>query len=135
MSMEELEHESVRTRAKQRKEFEKEEPSTLELFSEFLRICIPACIARFCLQTEFICLIIATQFNDTEKMAGIGLAISIMAVLGTCAGGIAQPVETLTAHAHGLGDLRLCGLYLNRTILVVVCTYLIILVGAFTLLF
>ena len=109
----------------------KQEPSTLELVKEFWKICLPACIAQFCLNADFLVLVIASEFNDTEKVAGLGLAISIIVVLGELIEGISLPIETLTSHAHGHGDLRLCGLYLNRTILVIFGTYLAILVWAF----
>ena len=40
--------------------------------------------------------------------------------------GISKPVETLTSHAFGSGNLRLCGLYLNRTLMVALGTYSIL---------
>ena len=130
------EHDPLSARVdRQTKEYHKQDPSTLELVTEFWKICLPACIAQFCLNADFLCLVIASQFNDTEKVAGLGLAISIIVVLGELIEGISLPIETLTAHAHGHGDLRLCGLYLNRTILVVFGTYLAILIWAFFFLY
>ena len=113
----------------------RQDPSSLELVTEFWRICLPACIAQFCLNADFLCLVIASQFNDTEKVAGLGLAITIIVVLGELIEGISLPIETLTAHAHGHGDLRLCGLYLNRTIFVIFGTYAAILIWAFFFLY
>ena len=40
--------------------------------------------------------------------------------------GITMPVDTLTSHAFGSGNLRLCGLYLNRSLMLAFGTYSII---------
>ena len=44
----------------------------------------------------------ASYFNDTKKLAGIGIALSIVAVIHIAIAGIYQPIETLTAHAYGV---------------------------------
>ena len=80
------------------------------------------------------CIMFAAYFNDTKKLAGIGIALSIIAVIHIAIGGITQPIETLTAHAYGVRDLKLCGLYLNRALLVGFGSYLFILIAAFFLL-
>ena len=81
------------------------------------------------------CIMFASYFNDTNKLAGIGIALSIIAVIHIAIGGITQPIETLTAHAYGVRDLKLCGLYLNRALLVAFTSYLITLIMTFFLLY
>ena len=66
-------------------------------------------------------------------MAGLGLAFSLLVFFVVYLQGIIQPVETLTAHAYGLGDMRLCSLYLNRTLLVVTFAYIPVVVFAYFL--
>ena len=58
------------------------------------------------------------EFHDTEKIAGFGLAYSFVTFILVYFNGVSQPVETLTSHAYGQGDMQLCGLYLNRTLFV-----------------
>ena len=92
---------------------------------------MPVGITGFCNSTYFLCIIFASYFNDTLKLAGVGIAISILSVIRVAVGGITQPVETLTAHAYGVRDFKLCGLYLNRALLVGFGCYLITLILAF----
>lgn len=87
---------------------------------------MPAWIAALSSKADSINLIFASSFNDTEKVAGIGLAISLYIILLVILMGITMPIETLTSNAYGCGDLRLCGLYLNRTLLVMFGTYVLI---------
>ena len=77
----------------------------------------------------------ASYFNDTNKLAGIGIALSIIAVFHVAIGGFTQPIETLTSHAYGVRDWKLCGLYLNRSLLVGFGSYLVILIGSFFFLY
>ena len=54
-------------------------------------------------------------FDDPVKLAGIGLATTLLNVLLFWPlVGMNGAVETLVAQAYGAGDLRICGVYLNR---------------------
>ena len=59
-----------------------------------------------------------TQFNDSYKTAGLGIALSIFNVAYNTMHGILAPCDILTANAYGQKDLKLCGIYLNRGILI-----------------
>ena len=122
----ELEQDPQNLTAALKDDKEEKDPTTLELFIEFWKIFIPAFITNITQRRELINLLFISSFNDTEKMAGLGLAISILAVIMVIMNGITIPVETLTSNAFGSGNLKLCGLYLNRSLMVALGTYSII---------
>ena len=94
------------------------ELTNFQILYEYWKLALPASVCRLCFQISFVSLFIAKDFNDTKKMAGIGLGTSMMVLCKVYLFGIGQPIETLTAITYGHGDMRLCGLYLYRTILV-----------------
>ena len=53
-------------------------------------------------------------FNDPQKTAGLGLALSIFNMATNTVFGLMVHCEILTANVYGQKDLRLCGIYLNR---------------------
>ena len=53
--------------------------------------------------------------DDPAKLAGVGLAITLLnSVFIWPMTGMNCAVETLVSQAYGAGDLRLCGVLLNR---------------------
>ena len=84
---------------------------------------MPAFIAALSGKVDCLDLIFASEFKDTQKVAGLGLAISIYVMLKKILTGITTPIETLTSNAYGNGDLKLCGLYLYRTLIVALGAY------------
>ena len=102
-----------------------DEPSNFELVRQHSKIAFPAFISSWSVQVPFLTLIMASFFNDSQKVAGVGLGntilmICVYLVLFT----ISMPIEILTGNAHGRKDLKLCGIYLYRTHLVVTVAYI-----------
>ena len=73
-----------------------------------------------------------TQLDDPKKTAGLGLALSIFNVAFHSTAGVLAPCEILTANAYGQKDLKLCGTYLNRGILILNITLALVLGGLIT---
>ena len=70
-------------------------------------------------------MIMASYFDDSEKVAGLGLGSStLMICVYLVLFGISQPIETLTGNAYGRKDLKLCGIYLYRTHLIVTVAFI-----------
>ena len=61
--------------------------------------------------------IIAGHLDDVKKLDGIGIASTFISIfVGPIVLGLNRAQDTLTSTAYGKGDLRLCGVYLNRGI-------------------
>ena len=59
--------------------------------------------------------IFAGRLNDETKLAGIGLGTTMNHMLGLCIiYGMGGALDTLISQAYGSGNLKLCGVYLNR---------------------
>ena len=59
--------------------------------------------------------VLAGSLNSAAKLAGVGLATTLLSVvIFTPFLGMNGAVETLVSQAYGAGQLRLCGIYLNR---------------------
>ena len=57
-----------------------EEPSNFELLRQHSKIAFPAFISGMPAQIQFLTLIMASSFNDSQKVAGIGLGYSILMI-------------------------------------------------------
>ena len=60
------------------KETTKEEVSSLQIVLGFTKLAVPASITRLCFQVSFVCHFVAREFEDTKKVAAVGVAISMM---------------------------------------------------------
>ena len=76
------------------------------------KLTVPTLLSRILAQGSFFGLMFASRFNDTNELAGIALAMSIINILFLVLMGAVQPLETLTAHAYGGGNTKLCCKYL-----------------------
>ena len=64
---------------------------------------------------EIINLIFVGHLNNAEMMAGVGMGNMIQNMLGLSFFiGLNGALETLCSQAYGNGELKLCGIYLNR---------------------
>jgi MATE family multidrug resistance protein len=69
---------------------------------------------------EIINLIFVGHLNNPEMMAGVGMGNMIQNMLGLSFFiGLNGALETLCSQAAGNGELKLCGIYLNRGRLVI----------------
>mmetsp|Transcript_29730 Transcript_29730/g.36898 ORF Transcript_29730/g.36898 Transcript_29730/m.36898 type:complete len:83 (-) Transcript_29730:1128-1376(-) len=60
-------------------------------------------------------IVFAGRMNDTVNVAVVGLATSFTAIMMLAILiGLNTAQESLTSQSFGAGNLRLCGLYLNR---------------------
>ena len=65
--------------------------------------------------TVLVSAIYAGHMNDPVKLAAVGLAnVSCNIMIDSIMVGLNSAQETLTSQAFGAGNLRLCGVYLNR---------------------
>ena len=103
-----------------------------QVVQEYLSISIPSVLSRFAVTPQFFMVFAVTQFNDPQKTAGLGLALSIFNVAFNSTAGILAPCEILTANAYGQKDLKLCGTYLNRGILILNIALVVLLGGLIT---
>ena len=70
--------------------------------------------------------IFAGQMNDPTKLAVVGLAnVFIEVLILSMMVGLNTGIETLTSQGFGHGNLRLCGLYLNRGAFILTAFFLI----------
>ena len=69
--------------------------------------------------------IFAGRMADPINVAVIGLAISCTSIMMLAIMiGLNMAQETLTSQAFGANDLRLCGLYLNRGMLILLTFFI-----------
>ena len=65
----------------------------------------------------FLCLLIVIVYGQTEKTAGVGLAVAIADLFGySLMKGVIEPITILTADAFVQSDMRKCGILLNRSL-------------------
>ena len=104
----------------------KEMPSYWSMLKQFLHIAVPMIFqCNFMLLTGMFNLIFAGRFEDSAKLAGVGLGNTTVNILllSICMG-MNGALETLVSQAFGYGNLQLCGVYLNRARLVGTLTYI-----------
>lgn len=90
------------------------------------KITVPITISNVIGQLIFLVnAIFAGQMNDEVSLAAVGLGDVITSILVlTFLIGLNNTQETLTSQAFGSGQLKLCGVYLNRGRLIVLTFYL-----------
>ena len=105
--------------------------TTGQMSRVFCKIAVPAvCTNLLGYITVLSNTIFAARMNDPVKLAVIGLAnvchtIMILSLLI----GLNAAQETLTSQAYGRGDLRLCGVYLNRGRVILVAFFIPLALG------
>ena len=78
----------------------------------------PVIISRMAIFINFYNVVLSATFHNETKIAAVGLANSILCIFSTYfILGFMMPLETLTSQAFGAGDLRQCGVYLNRALI------------------
>ena len=69
--------------------------------------------------------IFASRLNDETKLAGVGLGTTMNHMLGFCIiCGVGNAMDTLISQAYGSGNLKLCGVYLNRARVITTVTFI-----------
>ena len=93
------------------------ETSIFEKLLDFFKLAVPTTVSNTCMNAIYLTnLLFGGSLNDAEKLAGIGVATTTHFVLSySLMFAAAKPMETYTSQAFGNGDLRLCGVYLNRS--------------------
>lgn len=92
----------------------------------FIKLATPAALTNLLTYgTLTINTAIAGRMDDPTKLAGVGLAnmcqvIMILSLLT----GLNAAQETLTSQAFGQQNSKLCGIYLNRGRLILVCFFI-----------
>ena len=105
-----------------------DDPPTEELLRRFVKLAIPSIFTNFIgFLTNLIAVIFAGRFDYSISVAVMGLAgtstrICMMSILV----GINAAQETLTSQAFGAGNLRLCGVYLNRGSLILSLLFILL---------
>lgn len=95
---------------------------------EILIIGVPAIISMFsALFIETINSAYIGHLGSEAAMAGVGMANMYMNI--TCLSllfGINMTLNTVVAQAFGFGDLRMCGVYMNRARIIVTIVFIIL---------
>ena len=92
------------------------QPTTCKLYKIFLKLAVPAVLTTvlFCL-CNVILVIFAGMLDDPIYVAVVGLTwTSVHTLAYSVIIGLNSAQETLTSQAYGSGNVQLCGLYLNR---------------------
>ena len=91
-------------------------PTTRQIYGLFFKLAIPAILTNVLgILTLLVSAIYAGRMNDLSKLAAVGLAnVFCMIMIEPIIGGLNSAQETLTSQAFGAGNIRLCGVYLNR---------------------
>ena len=83
----------------------------------YYKMGFPIIISRITIFVQFFNVLFSATLKDKTKIAAIGLANSILCIFGQYFMlGFLVPLETLTSQAYGAGNMRLCGVYLNRAL-------------------
>ena len=107
-------------------------PPTSVLMTTFLNLAIPS-IITFILgfATTLIQSFYAGTMQDPINLTVVGLSSSLsQIIIFTPLMGINSAQETLTSQAFGAGDLRLCGIYLNRGHFILIVAFIPMAVGS-----
>ena len=76
---------------------------------------------------NFILTIYAASLNDTVKLAGIGLGVSIIAIgISSILMGINGATRTLVSQAYGAKQLNVCNIVFAQGRIVLTCVYIIL---------
>jgi multidrug resistance protein, MATE family len=91
-------------------------PATIDMLSLFLKIAVPSmCTNVLAFGTVVTNTIFAGTLEDPINLAVVGLTgTCIVLMFQSFMIGLNSAQETLTSQAFGAGNLRLCGVYLNR---------------------
>ena len=86
------------------------------MFICFLKLAIPAIFTNLAaFATVVTNSVFAGRMNDPVKLASVGLSsVCVNIMVLSIMIGLNAAQETLTSQAYGAGNLKLCGIYLNR---------------------
>ena len=93
------------------------------MLKDFIALCIPVTVSCLCGSLVYLGNVLFTGYlNSEDKLAAVGLASSVQFLfnqvfLESCKG----PLCSFTTQAFGKGNLRLCGIYLNRARMIQAC--------------
>ena len=91
-------------------------PTNSKMTSLFCKLAVPAVVTNImAFQAPLVNSVFAGRMNDPTKLAAVGLSsvINNLMMLSLMIG-LNSAQETLTSQAFGHGNIRLCGVYLNR---------------------
>jgi Na+-driven multidrug efflux pump len=96
-------------------------PSTKIVLLEIFKIGVPAIISLLsALFVEVINTAFVGHLGSQQMMAGVGLANMFLNVTGlSVCFGINNILNTLVSQAFGLDNYRMCGVYMNRSRIIV----------------
>ena len=87
-------------------------------FKEFLSVAVPAIISRLSFQAGIFSVAVVSKFQNKAQIAGVGLAFAMMNICSIYfMTGFLVPIDTLSSQAYGAGDMKKCGVLLNRAML------------------
>ena len=95
-------------------------PSLGKMLKLFFKLAIPAIITNVLIFFSGFCMVyFAGQLDNTIYISVIGLTVTFVNIMVfSLIIGINSAQETLTSQAFGSDNLRLCGIYLNRGIVI-----------------
>ena len=101
-------------------------PTTTAMFKTFIALALPAMLTNLAgMTTNIVSLIFAGHMSDPTNLAAHALAFSSNSILvKSLLVGLNAAQETLTSQAFGANDYKLCGVYLNRGILILIAFFI-----------
>lgn len=73
-----------------------------------------------------------SHLGDKSYISAVGLGNMILnSMILSSLQGINSNIETLVSQAYGTGNLEICGIYLNRAIVMMTCTFLVTIIIIF----
>lgn len=100
-------------------------PKTSTMLLQFIKLALPSILTNvLAFVSNIVIIVFAGQLDDPIYVAAIGLSLSFNVVMiSSLMIGLNAAQETLTSQAFGAKNLQLCGLYLNRGMLILICFY------------
>ena len=100
--------------------------SVSDSVKKFMSLSIPAILSFFLIQIQDqISVLFIANMNDATHLAAIGLGnMMIIIIPYSIMIGVNTALETFVARAQGRNNLRDCGLYLHRAILIITLIYI-----------
>ena len=104
-----------------------QQPTKCQMLILFYKLSVPAILSSVLMYSEVVVTtIFAARMNDKTKLAAVGLsAVYLDIMIISLMMGINMGLETLASQAFGHGNIRLCGLYLNRGCFILITFFLL----------
>ena len=104
------------------KKVAEDDDTTFGKVRKFLGLAVPSMVTMFVLMIqEIVNLVFVGRLDNPAMLAGVGMGNLTMNILSlSIAYGLNGALESLVSQAYGAGNLKLCGIFLNRSRVVLI---------------